>query len=167
MRLLFRRENLRPLSLSELLTKLPWTCARIGGGLSWQHGGPAVCCAAQVLWWLSCVYLRFGAPYRWLLGAPNPLLQLKTGCGFRLPVNGCSELRTHDWVEIGVSSCCLLRVCNIFLSAAACVCRRHAQVFNSCHSCAPSQVRTGVLQDTSSTPSQDRTGDLQRVRLTS
>ena len=95
-------------------TKLPWTCARIGGGLSWQHGGPAVCCAVQVLCWLWCVYLRLGAPYRWLLGAPNSLLQLKTGCGFRLPVNGCSELRTHDWVEIGVSSCCLLRVCNIF-----------------------------------------------------
>ena len=112
MRFLFLIKNLRPFSLCELLTKLPWTCARIGRGLSWQHGGPAVCCAAQVLWWLSCVYLRFGAPYRWLLGAPNPLLQLKTGCGFRLPVNGCSELRTHDWVEIGVSSCCLLRVCN-------------------------------------------------------
>ena len=121
MRFLFVIENLRPLSLSELLTKLPWTCARIGRGLSWQHGGPAVCCAAQVLWWLSCVYLRFGAPYRWLLGAPNPLLQLKTGCGFRLPVNGCSELRTHDWVEIGVSSCCLLRVCNIFLCSSMCL----------------------------------------------
>ena len=149
MRLLLESDNLQPLSPGDRLSNNRGPVCVCQRGLRWQHGGPAVRSAVQVLRWLRRVALLLvglTSHAVCLPCAPSLPLQLKTGCGVHLLVNTgavkCARTIRRRLVCPVVVGC--------GFAIVFCM-QQHVSVTDmfkcshSCHSRTPSQDRTGVL----------------------